>query len=595
METKADILFESSWEVCNKVGGIYTVVKSKAALMKKHYKEYVMIGPYFEKKAKVELDQKQAPEEFEQIFRKLRKKGIKCYFGSWNCEGQPNVILIDFSGLVIDKDKIKTDLWEDYGIDSLGKGWDFEEPVVWSYAVSRVLSEYEESNKDKRIVAHFHEWMAGSALLHLKKSGSEIATVFTTHATMLGRSIAGSGMPLYDMLDSINPEEMARRLGVQEKFLTERSCAENCDIFTTVSEITGIEAEKILGRKPEVLVLNGLDISQFPTLEEASIRHAASRDKIREFITFHFFPYYTFEIKHTQIIFILGRNEFRNKGVDIFIKSLARLNEIMKKENTKRTIIAFFWIPLETNGIRTELLENKNFYRHIRNYVDYNSEEIISNIVYELVSKHSISKEKILKKDFLQHLKKDLLRFKRQGNPSICTHYLPDEQNNEIIRSLIDNGLDNKEDDKVKVLLYPVYLDGSDGLINLPYYDSMSGCHLGIFPSYYEPWGYTPLEAAALAVPSITSDLAGFGRFINSEIKKNMEDGIFVLERFHKADEETIGKFTELLYKFSRRNKHQRAKNKINAFELSKIADWKKLIKNYIDAHNQALDKTNFH
>lgn len=591
LRPKGDYLFECSWEVCNKVGGIYTVVKSKAAITNQRYKNYFLVGPYFEEKAKVEFQKKPAPKELSKAFSELKKANLTCYYGTWNIEGEPNVILIDFSGFVGNKNYIKETLWNDYNIDSLESGWDFDEPVIWSVAVGKLIEKLSVSYNNKKIVSHFHEWMAGAALLYLKKHGSKVATVFTTHATMLGRSIAGTGRPLYEILEKINPEEEAYKLKVQAKFLTERACAQNADIFTTVSEITAIEAEKILGRKPEVLVLNGLDIAKFPSVEEASIRHVTNRDKIREFITFYFFPYYTFEIKHTIIFFILGRYEFRNKGIDIFIKALANLNEKLKKENSKRTIVAFFWIPQETHGIKTEQLENKNYYRHIENFVKYNSEEILSNIVYDLVCNQTISQERILSKDFLNALKKDLMRFRRSGNPPICTHNLKDEGNDAIVRSLIESGLDNKEDDPVKAILYPVYLDGSDGLINLPYYDSMSGCHLGIFPSYYEPWGYTPLEAAALAVPSVTSDLAGFGRFIAKKVKDNMDDGIFNLKRFNVPEQDTVTRFTELLYDFSKRDKHQRSDNKVNAIELSKLADWKFFIRNYINAHNKAVDK----
>ena len=291
IKANADILFEVSWEVCNKVGGIYTVVKSKVALMQKYYKNYIIIGPYVEAKARTDFEELPQPEEIKSIFDILEKEGITCYYGKWTLKEEPTSILIDFSKLVEKKDEIKKELWENFKIDSLSAQWDFDEPIIWCKAVARFLEEYANNNKSK-IAAHFHEWMAGSALLHLKKAKAKIATVFTTHATMLGRAIAGSGQDLYGMLDNMNPEEKAYESGVQDKFTTERACAQNTDIFTTVSEITGLEAEKILGRKPEVLVLNGLDTSQFPTVEEFSVKHVTCRKKIREFLTYHFFPYY---------------------------------------------------------------------------------------------------------------------------------------------------------------------------------------------------------------------------------------------------------------------------------------------------------------
>ena len=257
----------------------------------------------------------------------------------------------------------------------------------------------------------------------------------------------------------------------------------------------------------------------------------------------------------------------------------------------QRTVAVFFWIPQETKGVKTELLENKNFFRHIKNYVHFNADNILSHIVYDFVSGKDIQKDHLFTKDFLMNVKKDVMHFRRKGNPSMVTHHLNDEKDDLIIKNLLKSGLDNREDDRVKTILYPVYLDGNDGLINLPYYDAMAGCHLGVFPSYYEPWGYTPLEAAALGVPAITTDLAGFGRFIQNKIKHNMEDGIFVLKRFRKSEEEVISNFTDLLYGFCKRDKYARAQNKLHAKELSNLADWNIFIDNYIKAHNLALKK----
>ncbi|MFC1704909.1 glycosyltransferase [Nanoarchaeota archaeon] len=589
IKPNADILFEASWEVCNKVGGIYTVVKSKASLTKDAYKDYFLIGPYFKDKADVDLEKKSPPNELKPVFNKLKEEGIVCYFGEWQIKGEPNTILIDSKKFMDKKNDIKKALWDNFKIDSLNANGEFDEAVVWATAVGRLLEEISKVYKKKKMVAQFHEWLAGAGLLYLKKQNSKIGTIFTTHATMLGRTISSSGRDLYGILDKINPEEEAYKSGVQDKFLVERACAQNTDVFTTVSEITGIEAEKILGRKPEVLVLNGLDIGKFPTLEEVSIKHVTSREKIREFLTFHFFPHYTFDLSHTMIMFIVGRYEFKNKGIDVFIRALGNLNEKLKQEKSERTVAVFFWIPQGTNGMKVELLENKNFYRHIKNHVTFHSSKILSNIVYDFVSQKDISKSQLFTKDFLLSIKKDILHFKREGNPLIATNNINDEGDNTMLKSFMENGLSNKEEDKVKVLLYPVYLDGDDGLIDLPYYDAMAGCHLGVFPSYYEPWGYTPLEAAALGVPSITSDLAGFGRFIKPKLKGDMDDGIFVLDRFGKNENETVDQFSDLLYKFSQRDNRARAKNKLRAKELARSADWGILIENYIKAHNLAL------
>jgi glycogen synthase len=279
--------------------------------------------------------------------------------------------------------------------------------------------------------------------------------------------------------------------------------------------------------------------------------------------------------------------------MDIFIRALGKLNDRLKEEKSKKSIAVFFWIPQDTHGIRIDELENKNYYRHIKNFVDYNAEEILAKIVHNFVSKKSVTTKDIFTEEFLQGIKKDILQFKRKGNAPMVTHNINDPDNDLMVKNMLALGLDNKEDDNVKVILYPVYLDRNDGLISLSYYDAMAGCHLGVFPSYYEPWGYTPLESAALGVPAVTTDLAGFGRFIAPEIKGNMNDGIFVLKRFQRSDDDVVNEFAELMYEFCKRDKHKRGENKIHAKELSELADWKQLIKNYMKAHDLAIERIN--
>lgn len=600
MRAKPDLLLEVSWEVCNKVGGINTVLKSKASLMKEQYPKYVLVGPYFREKAIVELEQKQPPESIVRAFAKLKKEGITCYYGTWQIKGEPNVILIDFSTLIAQKNELKTWLWEAYQIDSLTAGWDFEEPVIFSAAVAKLLRAIEEEKRargeQEKIVAHFHEWMTGSAILFLRRLGSQLPTVFTTHATMLGRAIAGSGEPLYEMLDTIDPMEAAYRHGVQAKHLTERACAKEATVFTTVSEITALEAKALLGREPDLLVLNGLEVSRFPTFEETSIKHVTCRETLRDFLTYYFFPYYLFSLEHNLIFFITGRNEFRNKGIDLTIEALGRLNELMKEaaaseKGYKRTVSVFFWIPLEHAGVKVELLENKNYYQHITNYIRYNADKILKKVLYDFLAQKKIQRNPLFTKEFLQGMKKDVIQFRREGEPPLCTNYLPYEEQNEVVQAFRAAGLLNREEDRVKVILQPVYLDGNDGLINLPYYDAIAGAHLGLFPSYYEPWGYTPLECAAMGVAAVTTDLAGFGRFIQQKVKKPLS-GITVLRRHQQPHEKIVEEFAQLLFSFTKLTHSERVKNKMVAKELSGLCDWREFIKFYREAHRLALERS---
>ncbi|MGV8140813.1 MAG: glycosyltransferase [Candidatus Woesearchaeota archaeon] len=591
MNPLADYLFEISWEVCNKVGGIYTVLTSKTEQMQAHYKNYFLIGPYFEQHARIEFLESNPPEIFRQPFEELGKENIIFHYGRWDTiMGKPQVILVEFLGIVDKKNSLKGELWNDYGIDSIRGYWDFEEPMLWSYCIGRLLQKICDGPlRDKKVVAQFHEWMSSFGLLYLKKHNTNIATVFTTHATILGRTLSSNGVDLYNSLHNLDPLHEAYRFNIESKHMTERAAALSADVFTTVSEITGVEAEKFLSRKPEVLVYNGLDVEKFPGFEDISIKHRASREKIREFLTYYYFPYYTFDIEKNLLFYTLGRYEFHNKGYDILIKALGKLNERLKHENASdHTATCFFWIPMEQHGLKIELLENKNYYMHIKNYVNANGADILTRLIYDVISRKEGAVQDILTDGFMQDLRKDLLAFERKGSPPFSTHNL-DEHNNELVQAFRHNGLLNRKEDMVKVIIEPVYLDGNDGFIDMNYYDAIVGCHLGLFPSYYEPWGYTPLEGMALGVPALTTDLSGFGLFAKNQ--NSGGKGIYILERLNKREDLIVDEFSSILYDFMKFNQSQRIEFKLNAKSFSNLADWKLFVEYYVNAHNIALQK----
>ncbi len=593
-------VFEASWEVCHKVGGIYTVVKSKAALLEEAYPNYFLIGPYFEANAETDFEEDTLPHGFQEVFDELKEEGIVCRFGRWQIKGEPRTVLIDFSGFRSRTDRIKKGLWEDYSIDSLGAGGEFDEAVVWAAAAGRfielfVKKKQERGEAEGGFVAHFHEWLAGAGLLHLKKKKVKVGTVFTTHATTLGRTLAAMGRNLYQEIESIKADDEAKSLGVQAKHLTEKVCAKETDVFTTVSEITGIEAEHLLGRKPEVLVLNGLDIEKMPTYEDAAYKHRINREKVHNFLRYYFLPYYYFDIEDTLLLFIVGRYEFKNKGIDLVIDALAKLNDKLKEEGSKRTVICFFWIPRDVHGVRNDISINKSAYSTLHGFVEdhlpHIKEMIVTNIIKSGVAKPDVDSIgcDIFDDEFKSNIKRLEVNFAKKGNPPMSTHNIPYENDDPIIQNLLGKGLDNKEDDPVKAIFYPIYLTGVDGLTDLSYYDAMNACHFGLFPSYYEPWGYTPLECASLAVPSLTSDLGGFGRFLVQ--KTTGTSGIYVLKRFKRDRAEVVDEFADILYRFSKFNAKERVQQKILAKEMANYADWKELIKNYFEAHDLALKK----
>jgi glycogen synthase len=591
MNFSADYVFETSWEVCNKVGGIYTVLTSKVEHMKMRYKNYYLVGPYIQQHAQSEFTEEEPPEIFKVAFDQLRAENIICHYGSWDdVKGKPKVILLEFFGILDKKNEIKAKFWEDYGIDSMKGYWDYEEPSMWSYCVGKMIHKiYDTALKGKNVVAQFHEWLSAFGLLYLKKNCKSVATIFTTHATVLGRTLASHGVNLYASLNNLDPISEAYKYDVASKHLTEKAAAVHADIFTTVSDITGIEAEKFLSRKPDVILYNGLDIDAFPGFEDISIKHRASREKIREFLTYYYFPYYTFDVDKNLMFYTIGRYEYHNKGYDLLVRALGQLNELLKKDSSSQhTVTVFFWIPMEQHGLKIEVLENKNYYMHIKNYINANGTDILTRMIYDVISRKEHAVHDIVQDSFVQGLRKDIIAFERKGNPPISTHNM-DEQNSPLVVNLKQNGLLNRREDMVKVIIEPVYLDGNDGFIDLTYYDAIIGCHLGLFPSYYEPWGYTPLESVALGVPALTTDLSGFGLFVKNHTSR--KEGVYVLERHNKDDSEILQNFTNILLKFTKFTQQERTECKLNAKNLSELADWKIFAEYYFNAYSMALQK----
>ncbi|MBU2561075.1 MAG: hypothetical protein KKD17_02175 [Nanoarchaeota archaeon] len=597
---KADFLFEVSWEVCNKVGGIYTVLKSKIQqTVKKYGDKYCLVGPYFHAKVKGEFEELIMPEEYKEGTEALKALGIVPHYGKWLTEGSPNTLLLDFQPFFAKKDEIKQKLWDNFKIDSLNSPFEFDEPVVWAWAVGVAIeSFFKRYTSQWRIAAVFHEWLAGAGILYFKSQKSPIGTVFVTHATVLGRSLANAGIDIYHkekdntiLLSTMDFDLEAYNRQVSSKHQLEKACAHNAEVFATVSEITGIEAEHILQKRPDLLVPNGLNLDDFPTIEEGSIKHKIFRDKIYHFLLHYFFPYYHIDIENTLIYFIASRYEMHDKGIDIFIRSLGRLNRMLKEEEeSEKSIVVFFWVPTGVRGIKPEIIENKTFFKDIEGSLKDNAEHVMWRLLSTFVADKPIDKETIFDKEFLDDIKRKVMRFKREEKaPPVCTHDLLDP-NDPITSELRKEGLNNAKEDKVKVIFYPIYLAGADGLLDLTYYEAMQGSHLGVFPSFYEPWGYTPLESGALGVASITSDLAGFGMYIKKHISEECL-GICVLERMGNPDENVVEVLKNKLHDYSMMTKKDRVNNKVEARKLANTADWDVLIDNYLDAQNLCIER----
>lgn len=591
MSKNRDYLFEVSWEVCNKVGGIHTVIESKAPYLVRHYKEnYCLIGPYFPENAVAEFQEKIPPDKLHHIFEKLHEEGIVCHYGRWMINENPCTILVDYTGYVYKNNEIKAKLWERYQIDSLGTYFhDFDEPILWGYAVGRLLEEISISYKQKKI-AQFHEWLSCGALLYLKMNKVKIGTVFTTHATMLGRTLAGNNVDLYNKLKKIDAEEEAYTWNIAAKHQVERVSAQVCDVFTTVSEITAIEAEHFLKKKPDILLFNGIDLKHHSSFDEVAVKHRLYREKMKEFLQYYFFPYYSFDLENTLMYFISGRYEFHNKGLDIFIKALGRLNRRLKREKSRRSIVVFFWVPADVARIRPSISKARAYYDDIKDSINDDIQTIKKRIIMCLISQKPITENRLFSKDFMNQTKKKVLRFLMQGNPPLCTHDLKNDGADPILKNFKEEGLLNRREDSVKVIFYPIYLTGADNLLDLTYDEAVIGSHLGVFPSYYEPWGYTPLETAALGVAAVTTDFSGFGRYLELDIARD-NTGIFVIDMLGKSESKKVENLQDTLYKFSRLSTEERVRNKVEAQRLAILVDWDMLIHNYLKAHQLALDR----
>ena len=536
---RPDYLFEVSWEVCNKVGGIYTVLATKSLYLKTELKRHhILVGP------DVWMDTENNPDFIEDplLYRDWKaqaaSEGLRLRVGRWNIHGQPTAILVDFKQFLTDQNNILTEYWKRFGVDSLTGNWDYKESALFGYAAGKVIESFYRYNLSPadKVVAQFHEWMTGAGLLYIKGTQLPIATVFTTHATVVGRCLAGNNLPLYDSMSLYDGDAKARDFNVLARHSLEKKSAQNADIFTTVSEITARECKQFLQRDVDVITPNGFE-NDFtpPTDEEYAQLRSAARSKLVEVATAM-----SGEPVPENSIFvgIGGRYEWRNKGIDVFIDALDSLN---RSSFEGKSIQAFIFIPSGNNGPDKELVA----------------------------------------------------KLSGTGSADYVTrtsHYLIDPEYDIISRRLNELNFKNAVGDKVKVYFIPSYLNGNDGVFNMTYYDLLAGLDLTLFPSYYEPWGYTPLESLAFKVPTATTTLAGFGLWVK-EHSKGEHPGITVIPRndsnYRNVVEDVVGRVKEI----ARLTKEERKAYMDNAREVSEIALWENNIVYYKEAYSAALGK----
>ncbi|MDY6774702.1 MAG: glycogen/starch synthase [Halobacteria archaeon] len=581
-----DNLIEVSFEIANKVGGIHQVLKSKARKMREYYgSSYVTVGFYNEESFRNEFATRhEAEHDHAEVIRRLDAEGIDCYTGVWNVPGSPRCILVDASEAEIQTDEIKKEMWERHGIDSLGTGGDYDEPLRWGYAVGRLLEELQDALSGTTVV-HGHEWMSGPAVLK-----SSMPTVFTTHATVLGRALSNSDYSLVEAVEEGNVDEsLASEYGVKPKHEMEKVTAREADVFTTVSENTGRETQAVLGVEPDMILPNGLDMRDYPHLGDLSYRHQTEKKQVENFLRAYFEPYYNIDVEENpKILFTSGRYEFRNKGLDVLIRALGEVN---REEGDE--VFVFILVPGDVEQQKMEVLENFSLYRELEDYVDEVMPKIQTTIINSLTSGYDVLErlDEALYEDSsaLLSLKRNF-RAKENENPPLCAFDLRyPEENDEVLSALRENGLRNRETDRVKVVFYPTYLSVGDRLLSMEYDDFVIASSAGIFPSYYEPWGYTPVETAANGSLSVTTDMSGFGQFILENTDAEEREGIRIIRRRDKSDEEVVLVLADIIEEFVGYSESEIAERKHNSRKIAQLTSWDELGQYYRQAHGMAL------
>lgn len=536
-----DLLFETSWEVCNKIGGIYTVLSTKARTLNKLYGDSVIFigpdvwsaenpSPYFTESRSLLRDwrrQAQLPE------------GVSVRVGRWNVPGKPVVVLVKFDGMYAVKDRFYGDMWQRFHVDSLHAYGDYDEGCAFGHAsgiVIKSICEYRGlDKKDSKVIAHFDEWTTGMGLLYVKAYLPTAATIFTTHATSIGRSICGNGKPLYDYLKGYNGDQMARELNMEAKHSLEKAAAHNADCFTTVSEVTAIECEQLLELRPRVVTPNGFEKNFVPPRTRFNAARRAARCTLLE--TANSLTGSGFD-DDTFIVATSGRCEYRNKGIDVYLDALHRLSEL----NPKRPVLAFVMVPAWVKEPRADLRQALEDGRETR-----------------------------------------------LPDP-VITHWLNNPESDPVINRIHQIGFTNDKDSKVSVIYVPCYLNSDDGIFSLSYYDLLIGMDATVFPSYYEPWGYTPLESVAFGVPTVTTTLSGFGQWILSSEENQFEgSGVNVIGRTDSNYWAVVDAIARSLNFLADSDKEIVKEVREAAMSTASRAAWTYFISYYIDAFEVAF------
>lgn len=541
--TTPEYLFESSWEVCNKVGGIYTVLSTKAHTLQQLFKDkLIFIGPDV-------WANTNAPDFIEDdvLFADWRTytettENLKVKVGRWNVPGTPPVILVDFKPFFKERDSFFYSMWESFRVDSIHAYGDYDESCIFAYAVGKVIESFYHFYKleNKKVAALFNEWMLGMGALYIRKQIPAIATLFTTHATSIGRSIAGNNKALYAYMDGYNGDQMAKELNMEAKHSLEKQTALHVDCFTTVSDITARECGQLLDKAPDIVTPNGFEPNFVPAKKEYDKKRTAARRDLlnvaEKLLGCPISP-------DAFLVSTSGRYEYRNKGIDVFIEAM---NRVRTSGRLQREVVAFIMVPAWVRDARADLKE----------VIDKN------------------------------------IRTTSPMQMPFVTHWLNLMEQDKVLNYISHSGFTNSATDKLKIIFVPCYLDGRDGILDKPYYDLLIGMDATVYPSYYEPWGYTPLESIAFGIPTITTDLAGFGLWAKKHVTgNNIGEGVAVVNRDDFNYFEVADAITSSILTLAGKDKKEAAEIRKRSFSLAAKAEWSKFIVYYEEAFRIALER----
>lgn len=542
-----DVVFETSWEVCNKVGGIYTVLSTRAKTLQQKFQDnLIFIGPDLcqDGNNPLFIEDKKLHKDWS---KSLQNIGIPVRIGRWDIPGQPLTVLVNFQSLFAQKDEIYGRAWELFQVDSLHAYGDYDEASMFSYAAGKVAEVIvQQSFVGKKVIYQAHEWMSGLGMLFLQHNCPEVRTIFTTHATSIGRSIAGNNKLLYAYFNGYNGDQMARELSMEAKHSIEKQSAHRTHCFTTVSDFTDKECAQLLDKPADVVLPNGFELDFVPKGTAFTSKRRQARQRI--FQVAKALTGQTFD-NDTLIISTSGRNDFRCKGFDVYMEAMKQLNEQLR--GTNQQVLSLIEVPCWLLGPRTDVQER------------------------------------------LQLKGKKAEAINTPLHTPIISHDLYNLNEDRIVNLIKSMGFEDCTNNNVKVILVPCYLDGNDGIFNLHYYDLLTANDLTIYPSYYEPWGYTPLESVAFKTPCITTDLSGFGQWVDSVLGRTgtLTDGVSVLHRDDNNYFECAAEICQVIQQFMNAPKADRDKMRRNTAKFANKAQWENFVAYYYKAYEFALNK----